>query len=260
MARRERESERRARCLCFVLPRPAPPKEPCACIASPRSPRSAGPAPSPSRSNPCPIAAAATMPLLTYVCRSLRAPLRLPPHAYGSSRAASSATSAALLRPALGGPSSLAPGASQPRFSHLTGSKLFRTLAAASSSDDRTAADFVSPARSSHRPLSPAIAATRLTVPGARMASTQGTWLLNFSFLAPYSSPSGLYFDPFLDSFSNLDGFSHCSSAICNFALPASTFSGDSIPEEMHVLLGESLCLPGHLCLPLHRVVVLNRD
>jgi hypothetical protein len=240
LARRERESERRARCLRFVLPRPAPRKEPCACIASPRSPRSAGPAPSPSRPNPCPIAAAATMQLLTYVCRSLRAPLRLPPHAYG--------------------PSSLAPGASQPRFSHLTGSKLFRTLAAASSSDDRTAADFVSPARSSHRPLSPAIAATRLTVPGARMASTQGTWLLNFSFLAPYSSPSGLYFDPFLDSFSNLDGFSHCSSAICNFALPASTFSGDSIPEEMHVLLGESLCLPGHLCLPLHRVVVLNRN
>lgn len=86
------------------------------------------------------------------------------------------------MRGVLGASPSLAPAA-HPRVSPLSGSKLFRTLAAASSSDDRGLGEFVSASRSSHGgSLAPAIAAARLTVPGARMASTQGIWLVLFLF------------------------------------------------------------------------------
>ena len=83
------------------------------------------------------------------------------------------------MRPGLGVSSTLVP-AYRPRFSPLAGSKLFRTLAAASSLNDRRAAEFVSVTGSSYRFLSPAVAATMQSVPGARMVSTQGIWLVSF--------------------------------------------------------------------------------
>lgn len=158
--------------------------------------------------------------LLSYVCRSLRASSSPAlPRALGSRAASFAALSAPLLHPT----------PLTPRLSPLAGSKLFRTLAAASTLDDRVAPSDLHLRSAPGRLPSASGTAGRRPLTGARMASTQGVPLRsNFPFehVAVCRSTLCIFLHPFQSSISLGSSSSRLPSAVLH-----------SFPASFHMLV-----------------------